>query len=110
MDINAITTDIQLETVLKTPISTATQCVETYGFPSELVNKPDKAMDLAACLATPDDFNFDDNSYAPRRNPLASQATQTFLYTTNELDKRYARFYEMMHRRRKKEKDMRRDA
>jgi hypothetical protein len=106
----SLVSELQLETVINAPISTTVQCLESYGFPKEVLGKPQQT-DLATCLATPEDFgpNFENNAYVPRRNPQ-SHITQTFLYTASEFDKRYARFYEMIHRRRKKERDSRRES
>jgi len=46
---------ILAETIIQAPISVAAPCLETYGFPTDILHSEQKTEDFLACILTPPD-------------------------------------------------------
>lgn len=55
--ITDVVEEIQMESMIQSPLSNTIQCIEQYGFPSTILEKDKK--DMAVCLMTGDDISRD---------------------------------------------------
>jgi hypothetical protein len=85
--------EIKIESMIQSPLNNTIQCIEQYGFPSEILQSKEK--DMAACLMSGEDVSHD------MRRTLNLGMFDKYIQRTDTVE-RYERLFAIVRRRKRR--------
>jgi len=85
--------EIKIESMIQSPLNNTLQCIEQYGFPSEILQSKEK--DMAACLMTGEPITHD------MRRTINLESFDKYIQRTDIIE-RYERLFAIVRRRKRR--------